>query len=151
MLFILRLPTGSQVLSWRKASSLGTILILPQTVRLKYRLLFQFSSSYLLSSCWFKVPWTFSLLFKFGFYCCDKNHDQKQFGKSPLKKANVEIQGRTLEAGTEAEVIKECCLLTYLVWLAQFSFSYPRTICPGVAPLTVGCALRLTSIINQAP
>lgn len=36
-----------------------------------------------------------------------------------LREANTEAQGKKLEAGTEAEVMEEPCLLTCFSWLAQ--------------------------------
>jgi hypothetical protein len=40
-----------------------------------------------------------------------------------LKEAKAGIQDRNLEAGTEAEAIKECCLLASFLWFDQLGSS----------------------------
>jgi hypothetical protein len=74
-----------------------------------------------------------------------KQHSQKQFGEervyfslqfsdhSPLEKeVKANTQGRTMEAGIEAEAMEECCLLTQSPWLAQPAFlQHPRVPAQG--------------------
>jgi len=64
--------------------------------------------------------------------CCDKHYKPKQLEEekglfqllvyNPWWEADQELkQGKNLEAGIEAEVIKECCLLACSLWFAQLS------------------------------
>jgi hypothetical protein len=60
-----------------------------------------------------------------------KHHNQKQFGEESFYlhnissgKAKAETQVRNLEAGVDAEVMEEWCLLACFYWLTPLAFLY---------------------------
>jgi hypothetical protein len=71
-----------------------------------------------------------------GFYSCTKLHDQEaSWGGKGLFSLHIHIavhhqrksgqeltHSRNLEAGVDAEAMKECCLLACFPWLAQLAF-----------------------------
>ena len=66
---------------------------------------------------------------KLDFYCCDKNHDQKELGEETYRfdlkvmgKAKAGTQGRKLEAGTRVETVEKFCLLASSQRLAKSTF-----------------------------
>lgn len=61
-------------------------------------------------------------------------------------------QAKSLEAGTETEIMEEFCLLACSQWLAQFLISYiTRTTCPEVAPLEVGYSIPYQNLVKSMP
>lgn len=61
-----------------------------------------------------------------GFYCCDRDHDQKQGGGETvyfiLKVSGCSPSLREVRARSEAEAMEEHCLLACSPWLAQSVF-----------------------------
>ena len=58
------------------------------------------------------------------------------------------MEGRNLEAGTEAEIIAEHCLLDYILWFTQPAFLYNPEHLPRNGTAHSGLCPP-TSIINQ--
>jgi hypothetical protein len=87
----------------------------------------------------------------FVFYCCDKYHNQKATWRanclfslqvsspSPsLMEGKAETpKDRNTEAGTEAELVEECCFLPCFPGAAKPAFLTSRTMCPEATPSTV--------------
>lgn len=63
-----------------------------------------------------------------------------------LKEIRAGTQGRSLEAGTETEALKECILLTFSPWIAQPAFSYHSVALPKVA-----LAIPHQSLVEKIP
>ena len=72
-------------------------------------------------------------------------------GYSPLREAYAGTQRKNLEARTEAETMKECCVLTCSQWFMQPTLLYNQGYLPmGVTAHSELCpAILPTSIINQ--
>lgn len=76
------------------------------------------------------------------FYCCDKHNDQKhpRRTQSITQEVSAGTQGRNLEAGTKAEAMEGCCLLTHLhgsvsllSYITQDHPSRVGTVCSGLS------------------
>lgn len=61
-------------------------------------------------------------------------------------------QAESLEAGTEAEIMEEFCLLACSQWLTQFLISYTtRITCLEVAPPKVGYPIPYKTLVKSMP
>lgn len=80
------------------------------------------------------------LCYEFAFDCYYKHHDQQSLGKWRVYialqltiynkgESGKKIQDRNLRAGSEAEVIKEWCLLPCSLQIAHSSFIYNHVAC----------------------
>lgn len=101
-------------------------------------------------------------ILRFGFYCCDKDHDQKQRGRKVItssysstqqsitEKVGIGTQGQNPESETGTEAIEECYSLTCSSKTCSARFLIaPRTISPWVAPPTVSWALLHQSSVKK--
>jgi hypothetical protein len=68
-----------------------------------------------------------------------KQHDQKQLQEERIYFVIEGRQGRNVEAGADAEVMEESCLLTCSLRFVQYSVAQPRggTTHKGLAPYSL--------------
>lgn len=100
----------------------------------------------------------FVIYFPVCFYCCDKQHDQKQLGEervfflaysllSIVQGYGAGIQGRSLEARADAKTMEEHGLACTPGLCSAAMLIPSRTTCPAVSLPTVNWALP--HLINQ--
>lgn len=90
---------------------------------------------------WSKASWRIKCLF--GLHFCIVNHYQRKSGQE-LR------QGRTLQAGADAEVLEGVLLSRLFSWLCSFFFIIgSRNTSPGMALFTMGQALPHHSLLRK--
>lgn len=97
-----------------------------------------------MSDCLVYLSFCFVL---FCLYCCEKYHDQKQFGKVLFRLAahHKGKSGQELKAGPKAAIMEKCYCVAHFVLYIQ------RASCKGMALPTVGGSFHISHQSGKCP